>query len=114
MRAKLAKKKETPEPAICVQGFVDPLTFELYNYSTITPTKHGFSNKFRMWAKGELEVDTLTEANFVGFKLQQDNAISGNEHLLSKDGYAHIWMLCFPPENESTANTHAEGLRVLK
>jgi hypothetical protein len=113
MRDKLAKKKEKPEPAICVQGFVDPLTFELYDY-TITPTKPGFSNKFRMWAKGELEVETLTDANFVGFKLQRDNDISGNEHLLSKDGYARIWMLRFPPENDSTADTRAEGLRVLK
>jgi hypothetical protein len=113
MRDKLAKKKEKPEPAISVQGFVDPLTFEIYDY-TITPTKPGFSNKFKMWAKGELHVEALTAANFVGFKYQRDNENSGNEPLMSQDGYARIWMLRFPPENESTADTRAEGLRVLK
>ena len=113
MRDNFQKKKEKPVPTIHAHGFQDPVAAEAYEY-TITPTKPGFVNKYRMWSRGELEVEALTEANFVGLKVQRDNGSAGNEPLLDDGGYARVWMIRYPPGNESTSETRKEGLRVLK
>ena len=71
-------------------------------------------SKYRLWAKGELEVESLTDANFSELKIQRDNDIEGNEPLKDAEGYSRVWMVRYPPENESTSQTRKEGLRVLK
>jgi hypothetical protein len=113
MKEKLRTKKEKPIPTIRVQGFKDPLAVEVYGY-TLTATKCGFLNKYRLWTKGELEVDELTEANFGDMKVQRDNDVSGNVPLKNVDGFSRFWMIRYPPENVSTVATRKEGLRVLK
>ena len=112
MKDKLKNKKEKPIPTIRVQGFKEPIAVEAYAY-TLTATKCGFLNKYRLWAKGELEVDELTEANFGEMKAQRDNGVPGNEPLKNDDGYSRFWMIRYPPENVSTVATRKEGLRVL-
>jgi hypothetical protein len=107
IKKNLLKKKQKPFPLIRVLGFQDPLSIEMYEY-TLTENKPGFINNFRMWSWGELESDPLTEANFIGLKMQGDFALTGNEYLLYDDGYARYWMIV------STADTRSEGLRVLK
>lgn len=113
MREKLKQKKEKPTPTIRVHSFSEPFAVEAYEY-TLTDTKPGFVNKYRLWAKGELEVEELTEANFVGLKMQRDSTISGNESLKDCDGYSRVWLIRYPTENESTEATREEGLKILK
>jgi len=113
MRNNLKKKKEKPNPTISVLGFQDPFYTEIYEYA-LTDSKPGFLNNFRKWSRGEIENDSLTEANFIGMKMQRNFALAGNEHLLYEDGYPRFWMIRYPPGNVSTAETRREGLRVLK
>jgi hypothetical protein len=81
---------------------------------TLTETKPGFINKYRQWGKGEIINEELTEANFVGLKVQRDNEKAGNEVLLDEDQYARVWMIRYPPGGESTPETRQEALHVLK
>ena len=113
MRNKLNLIKEKPSHTICVHGFQDPLCLEMYEY-TVTANKSGFLNNFRKWTKGEMENESLTEANFIGLKMQRNFGLDGNESWLYDDGYARLWMIRYPPENASTVDTRREGLRVLK
>jgi hypothetical protein len=113
MREKLKHKKEKPVPTIRVHGFFEPFAVEAYEY-TLTDTKPGFVHKYRQWAKGELEVEELTKANFVGVNMQRDNAIHGNEVRKDSDGYSRVWMIRYPTENQTTAATRRDGLRILK
>jgi hypothetical protein len=113
MREKLKQKTGKPDPTIRVHGFEEPFALEAYEY-TMTATKPGFVNQYRKWAKGDVDADALTEANFNGFKMQRDAADDGNESLKTSDGYARIWMIRYPPENESTERTRQDGLRILK
>ena len=113
MRNKLKMKKEKPVPTIRVLGFQEPLAVEAYQY-TLSATRDGFVNGFRIWSRGELEVAALTDANFVGLKMRRDNESCGNEPLLDEKGFVRVWMIRYPPENESTVETRKEGLRVLK
>ena len=113
MKDNLKKKKEKPVPTIRVLGFQDPLYVEIYEY-TLSANKPGFINNFRKWSRGELVNDALSEANFIGLKMQRDFSVDGNATLFYDDGYAHFWIIRYPPENESTADTRKEGLRVLK
>jgi len=106
-------KKEKPIPTIRVHAFKDPVVVEAYGY-TLTTTKCGFLNKYRLWTKGELEVDELTEANFGELKNQRDNDVPGNESVKNDEGYSRVWMIRYPPENVSNMTTRKEGLRVLK
>jgi hypothetical protein len=113
MRDNLKARKEKSVPTISVQGFhVVPLAAEAYKY-TITNLKNGYVNEFRKYAKGEITSDELTNANFVGLKTKQYRG-TGNEPLLDPDGYLRVWILQYPLEGESTAETRQEGLRVLK
>ena len=113
MRDNLKKKKDKPVPTINVYSFHEPIAVEAYTY-TITPTKDGFLNKFRIWLKAELEVDELTEANFVALKTRRDKDSPGNVPLKDDDDYNRMYMIRYPPQNESTKETRSEGLRVLK
>jgi hypothetical protein len=113
MKDKFKNRKEKPSPTIRVHAFKEPIVVEAYEY-TLTATKCGFLNKYRLWTKGELEVDELTEANFGELKNQRDKDVTGNEYLKNDDGYARVWMIRYPPENESTVATRNEGLLVLK
>jgi hypothetical protein len=113
MRENFKHKKEKPIPTICVHSFRDPFAIEAYEY-TLMATKPGFINKYRMWSRGEVEVEELTDANFVGIKIQRDNDNPGNEPLLDKDGYSCVWLIRYPKEDESTAETREVGLGVLK
>jgi hypothetical protein len=98
---------------ISLLGFQDPLYIEVYEY-TLSENKPGFINNFRKWSRGKLVNDSLTEANFIGMKMQPDFNNNGNEHLLYDHGYARFWMIRYPPQNVSTAVTSKEGQRVLK
>ena len=60
MRENFKHKKEKPIPTIRVHSFRD---------HTLTATKPGFINKYRMWSRGEVEVEELTDANFIGIKI---------------------------------------------
>ncbi len=113
MRENLKKKKQKPIPTLSVLGFEDPLSVEMYEY-TLNKNKPGFINNFRKWSRGELENDSLTEANFIGLKMQRDYVSDANEALYYDDGYARFWMIRYPPSNASTVETRQEGLRVLK
>jgi hypothetical protein len=113
MREKLKQKNQKAEHTIRVHGFMEPFTIEAYEY-TVTDIKPGFVDKYRKWSKGELVVDSLTDANFVGLKMQRDVTDAGNESLKSFDGYSWVWMIRYPPENESNEITRREGLRVMK
>ena len=110
MREKL---KEKQVPTISVLGFIDPLSIEKYEY-TLNATKDGFTNNFKLWAQGKLDVEELTAANFIGVKFQRNDEVQGNETLMSMTGYPRVWMIRYPPEGESTPETRDEGLRVLK
>ena len=72
MRENFKHKKEKPIPTIRVHSFQDPFAIEAYKY-TLTATKPGFINKCRMRSRGEVEVEELIDANFVGIKIQRDN-----------------------------------------
>jgi hypothetical protein len=113
MRENLMKKKEKPVPTISVHAFADPVCAEVYSY-TVLPKKDGFTYKYRMWCKGDLTVDELTDANFIGLKMRRDTEIPGNETLKDSEGYSRIWLLRYPPGLESTADTRKEGLQVLQ
>jgi hypothetical protein len=113
MREKLKKKTGKVDPTITVRAFADPVCAEVYSY-TVLPTKDGFTHKYRMWSKGELTVDELTDANFVGVKMRRNTEIPGNENLKDDDGYSRIWCLRYPQGTESTVETRKEGLRVLQ
>lgn len=113
MREKLLSKKEKPVPTLRVHGFEDPLAVEAYEY-TLSDTKSGFINKYRLWAKGELTVEALTAANFNNTKVQRDKSRSDNEPLLDGEGYSRVWMVRYPPGGESTEDTRKEGLEILK
>jgi hypothetical protein len=113
MRQKLLVKKEKPVPTIRVYGFQDPFGVEAYEY-TASDTKPGFINKYRLWAKGELEVESLTAANFNNTKVQRDKSKSDNEALLDGEGYSRVWMVRYPSGGESTEETRKEGLEILK
>jgi len=113
MRAKLKEKKGKPVPTIRVYGFEEPLGIEAYEY-TLSDTKPGFIHKYRLWAKGELEVEELTAANFNGLKNQRDKSRTDNEPLLDDEGYSRVWMVRYPPGGESTEETRNEGLEILK
>jgi len=67
-----------------------------------------------MWSKGELTVDELTDANFVGQKMRRDTEIPGNKILKDGEGYSRIWLLRYPPGLESTVETRKEGLEILQ
>ena len=113
MRQKLLSKKEKPVPTIRVYGFEEPLGVEAYEY-TLSDTKAGFINKYRLWAKGELEVEALTAANFNNTKVQRDKSKSDNEPRLDGDGFSRVWLVRYPPGGESTEDTRKEGLEILK
>ena len=113
MRDNLQKKKDKHVPTISMHAFADPICAEVYDFS-ILPTKDGFTHKYRMWCKGDLEVNELTDANFVGLKMKRDTDIPGNETLKDSEGYARIWLLRYPQGTESTVETRKEGLRVLQ
>ena len=113
MRENLKKTKGKPVPTIGVHAFADPICAEVYEY-TVLPTKDGFTHKYRMWCKGELTVEELTAANFVGLKMRRDTEIPGNEILKDSEGYSRIWLLRYPEGTESTVDTRKEGLRVLQ
>ena len=113
MRENLKKKKEKPVPTITVHAFADPVCAEVYSY-TVLPTKDGFTHKYRMWCKGELTVDELTDANFIGLKMRRDTEIPGNESLKDSEGYSRIWLLRYPQGTESTVDTRKDGLQVLQ
>jgi len=110
MRKTLKDKKENTGHTIRVLGFHDPLYIEVYQY-TKPGAKPGFINNFRLWSRGEIENDSLTDANFIGVKNMRDQTLEGNENLLDDGGYARQWI---PPDNVSTVETRTEGLRVLK
>jgi hypothetical protein len=109
MKEKFKNMKGQSEPTIRVVGFEDPLAFEIYDY-TLTATRPGFVNEYRKWSKGEKEANSLTEANFTGFKIQRDNEVDGNESLKDDLGYSRIWIIRFPHEKETKINTRADGL----
>jgi hypothetical protein len=113
MKDNLIKKKQKPILMISVLGFQDPLYIEVYKY-TLTENKAGFINNFRKWSRGKLICNSLTEANFIGMKLQHDFNNNGNQHLLYDNDSARFWMIRYPPQNVSTAVTRKEGLHVLK
>ena len=113
MRDNLKKKKDKPVPTIGVHAFADPVCAEAYEY-TIQSDKDGFTHKYRMWSKGELEVNELTDANFTGMKMRRDTETPGNEILKDCEGYARIWLIRYPEGTESTVETRKEGLRVLQ
>jgi hypothetical protein len=113
MREKLKKKTGKVDPTISVHAFADPICAEVYEY-TVLPNKDGFTHKYRLWSKGELTVDELTDANFIGLKMKRDPEIPGNENLKDGDGYSRIWLLRYPKGAESTVETRKEGLRVLQ
>ena len=113
IKEKFKTNKEKPVQALLVLGFLEPLAVEAYEY-TLMATKPGFVNNFRVWSRGELEVDALTVANCIGLKNKCDNKNGENEPILDADGYPRVWMIRYPPENESTPETRKEGLRVLK
>ena len=113
MKEQLKKRKAKPVPTISVVSFVAELPVELYAYS-ITDTKDGFQHQFRLWTRGELEVASLMDANFVGLKTRRDDDCPGNEPLKDEDGYSRNWMIRYPTGNESTEETRKEGLCVLK
>jgi hypothetical protein len=113
MRQKLENKKQKPVPTLRVYGFEDPFCVEAYEY-TLSDTKPGFINKYRLWAKGELTVESLTAANFNNTKVQRDKSKPGNEPLLDGEGYSRVWMVRYPPGGESTEDTRKEGLEILK
>ena len=113
MRKQLLGKKEKPVPTISAYGFEDPLAVEAYEY-TITDTKPGFIHRYRLWAKGDLEVEALTAANFNNTKVQRDMSKRDNEPLLDGEGYSRVWLVRYPPGGESTADTRKEGLQILK
>ena len=106
MRQKLLQKKEA---TIHVVGFEDPIALEVYNY-TLSKNKLWFINNYRKWSKGEIQFDELTEANFIGLKIQRNNENNGNEPLSGSDGFSPWWMVWYPPENDSTPETRKEGL----
>jgi hypothetical protein len=87
MRENLKLKKEKPVPPIHDHGFLEPFAIEAYEY-IIKDTKPGFVNKYRLWAKGQLEVEALTKVTFVGLKMQQDKEDGGNELLKDSSGYS--------------------------
>ena len=113
MRQKLQNKKEKPVPTIRVYSFEEPFAIEAYEY-TLTDSKPGFINKYRLWAKGELEVEALTAANFNNTKVQRDKSKTDNEPLLDDEGYSRVWLVWYPPGGESTGETRKEGLEILK
>jgi hypothetical protein len=113
MRQKLENKKQKSVPTLRVYGFEDPFCVEAYEY-TLSDTKPGFINKYRLWAKGELTVESLTAANFNNTKVQRDKSKPGNEPLLDGEGYSRVWMVRYPPGGESTEDTRKEGLEILK
>ena len=113
MRKQLQSKKEKPAPTIRVYGFEDPLCVEAYQY-TISDTKPGFIHKYRLWAKGDLEVEALTAANFNNTKAQRDKSKHNNEPLLDGEGYSRVWLVRYPPGGVSTEDTRKEGLAILK
>jgi hypothetical protein len=78
MKNNLIKKKQKPIPMIHVLGFQDPLYIEVYLY-TLTKNKPGFIKKFRKWSRGKLVCNSLTEANFIGMKMQRDFNKDRNE-----------------------------------
>ena len=86
------KQKAKAIPTIRVLGFKNPYSFEIYDY-TITDGKPGFINNYRKWSRGELEVPGLTDANFLGLKIQRDNRKIGNVGLLDATGFARMWMI---------------------
>ena len=113
IKDKFKEKKEKIDPNIHGLGFQDPIAIEKYEYR-LTETKPGFIHTFRKWSRGDLDVDALTEANFIGLKVQRNNELDGNESLLGSDGFACFWIIRYPPENESSPETRREGLRVLR
>lgn len=113
MRNQLLSKKEKPVPTIRVHGFEEPLAIEAYEYY-LTDTKSGFINKYRLWAKGELDVEALTVANFNSPKVQRDKSKRNNEPLMDEGGYSRVWLIRYPPGGESTEESRKEGLEVLK
>ena len=113
MRQKLENKKQKSVPTLRVYGFEDPFCVEAYEY-TLSDTKPGFINKYRLWAKGELEVEALTAANFNNTKVQRDKSKLWNEPLLDGEGYSRVWLVRYPPGGESTEDTRKEGLGILK
>ena len=104
IKDKFKEKKDKIDPTIRVLAFKDPIALEKYEY-TLTESKPGFINNFRKWSRGELEVDALTEANFIGLKIKRDFEVDGNEPLLGSNGFARFWMIRYPPEDESTPET---------
>ena len=110
MRQKLLQKKEA---TIHVVGFEDPIGLEVYDY-TLSENKAGFINNYRKWSKGEIQFEELTEANFIGLKIQRNNENNGNEPLSGSDGFSRWWMVRYPPENDSTPETRKEGLQIIK
>ena len=110
MRERLLQKKGT---GISVVGFDDSVGLEVYDY-TVGDNKPGYIHNFRLWSKGEIDYEELTEANFIGLKAQRNNEIDGNEGLKGSDGYSRWWMIRYPSGGQSTPETRQEGLRVLK
>jgi hypothetical protein len=96
--------KGQSEPTIRVVGFEDPLAFEMYNY-TLTATRPALVNNYRKLSRGELEVNSLTEANFPGFKIQRDNEVDRNENLKHDKGYSQFGSFVTLKERKQT-KTH--------
>jgi hypothetical protein len=75
---------------------------------TLTTTRPACVNNYRKWNRGKLEVNSLTDANFTGFKIQR------NESLKDDKGYSHIWIICYPHKKERNRDTREDGLRILQ
>ena len=107
-KASMRRPKTTPR-LMCF-SFVEPFTLEAYLYVKDNK-RDAFQNEFRAFVRNELEVQSLTNANFTAHKTRR--AQGSNEPMRDPKGYWRHVILRYP-EGGSTVASRQEGLRVLK
>ena len=122
------KKKDAPtpkkvikiglEPTLTVTRFADPLTLEMYIFSS-KPGNDGYLNGLQVALAGSRNDGTivppsqfLVDGNFHSVPYRR-LPNTNNEHAINNNSFWRYVILRYPPNQESTSETRQEGLALL-
>jgi hypothetical protein len=100
-------------PTLSCYGFADEFPIEAYLYCR-DDNNDAFCNGYKLFAEGKIDSDALSGANFTSFKIRRMPQ-SNNE--IMKQGTTSYWRIVivrYVLGGNSTAESRAEGLKVLK
>ena len=107
--------KKTPgktNPSLSCYATHPSFPLEIYLY-TVNAENDGFMNTYKKYTKGEIRCDSLTAVNFTDVKFRR-TPLSDNVMMFDGKGFWCSVIIRTLTSGNSTAETRAEGLAVLK